>query len=204
VPDGLQQIVDWMMAKQPEQRYATPERAAQALAVYLLADSAPAQRLEDAPHMRSFLTWLETSEASEAVTVMAPEDRAAAAAPPVSTPQPAGEAPGAAVTDANKPSIVETTEPAAAEAATRAAKRTKKPGAGETLLAAPYAPPPAASEFDIHSAKTIIAPDAAQPPSKPARRRLGVEPRDWILLGIGAAAMLLFFVVALVIVLLLR
>jgi hypothetical protein len=87
----------------------------------------------------------------------------------------------------------------------RRAKRTKKPGAGETLLAAPYAPPPgAASEFDIHSAKTIIAPDAALPPSKPARRRLGVEPRDWILMGIGAAAMLLFFVVALVIVLLLR
>lgn len=30
VPDGLQQIVNWMMAKDPAQRYATPERAAQA------------------------------------------------------------------------------------------------------------------------------------------------------------------------------
>src|SRR5262249_16783918 len=29
VPDGLQQIVNWMLAKDPNQRYPTPERAAQ-------------------------------------------------------------------------------------------------------------------------------------------------------------------------------
>ena len=37
VPDGLQQIVNWMMAKDPGQRYPTPERAAQALQVFLAA-----------------------------------------------------------------------------------------------------------------------------------------------------------------------
>src|SRR5262249_47045714 len=37
VPDGLQQIVNWMLAKDPGQRYPTPERAAQALQVFLAA-----------------------------------------------------------------------------------------------------------------------------------------------------------------------
>src|SRR5207248_4401163 len=37
VPDGLQQIVDWMMAKDPAQRYPTPDRAVQALRVFLAA-----------------------------------------------------------------------------------------------------------------------------------------------------------------------
>src|SRR5207253_4580653 len=37
VPDGLQQIVNWMMAKDPAGRYLTPERAAQALQVFLAA-----------------------------------------------------------------------------------------------------------------------------------------------------------------------
>jgi serine/threonine protein kinase len=37
LPDGLQQVIDWMTAKDPEQRYATPSRAAQALSFFLLA-----------------------------------------------------------------------------------------------------------------------------------------------------------------------
>lgn len=37
VPDGLQQILDWMMAKEPSQRYQTPGRAAQALLAFLLS-----------------------------------------------------------------------------------------------------------------------------------------------------------------------
>jgi serine/threonine protein kinase len=44
VPDGLQQIVNWMMAKDPARRYPTPERAAQAMQVFLAseADQTPA------------------------------------------------------------------------------------------------------------------------------------------------------------------
>jgi serine/threonine protein kinase len=37
VPDGLQQILDWMMAKDPSRRYQTPGRAAQALLTFLLS-----------------------------------------------------------------------------------------------------------------------------------------------------------------------
>src|SRR5262249_33819319 len=40
VPDGLQNVLNWMMAKDPAQRYPTPERVAQALQV-LLAERPP-------------------------------------------------------------------------------------------------------------------------------------------------------------------
>jgi serine/threonine-protein kinase len=35
VPDGLQQVVNFLLAKDPAQRYATPERAAKALQIFL-------------------------------------------------------------------------------------------------------------------------------------------------------------------------
>jgi serine/threonine protein kinase len=41
VPDGLQQIIDGMLAKDPAQRYATPEQVVQALDAFLLAGSPP-------------------------------------------------------------------------------------------------------------------------------------------------------------------
>ena len=39
IPDGLQQILNYMIAKAPAQRYPSPERAAQALRMFLMADS---------------------------------------------------------------------------------------------------------------------------------------------------------------------
>jgi serine/threonine protein kinase len=64
VPDGLQQIVNWMLAKDPAQRYATPGRAAQALQVFLVGGNAPATEESDA-RLRSYLTWLETESNGE-------------------------------------------------------------------------------------------------------------------------------------------
>ncbi len=60
IPEGLEQIVAWMMAKQPEQRYPTPARAAQALEVLLLMGNEPAA--EEPPQMKKFLTWLEMAD----------------------------------------------------------------------------------------------------------------------------------------------
>jgi serine/threonine protein kinase len=60
VPDGLQQIVNWMLAKVPGQRYPTPDRAAQALQVFLAAGVETLPAPEADPRMRSYLTWLET------------------------------------------------------------------------------------------------------------------------------------------------
>jgi serine/threonine protein kinase len=65
VPDGLQQIVNWMMAKDPAQRYPTPQRAAQALQVFLIAGSELPPREVNAP-MRAYLTWLESTHGEEA------------------------------------------------------------------------------------------------------------------------------------------
>jgi serine/threonine protein kinase len=47
IPDGLQQVVNWMLAKDPAQRYPTPQRAAQALQVFLTdQEEAPAQTVK--------------------------------------------------------------------------------------------------------------------------------------------------------------
>lgn len=59
VPDGLQQIINWMLAKDPANRYATPGRAGQALQVFLVAGAEPTPAEHD-PKLRSYLTWLET------------------------------------------------------------------------------------------------------------------------------------------------
>ncbi len=65
VPDGLQQIVNWMLAKDPNGRYPTPDRAAQALQVFLAAGAEPLHAPESDPQMRSYLTWLQTEDGKE-------------------------------------------------------------------------------------------------------------------------------------------
>jgi serine/threonine protein kinase len=81
VPDGLQQVLNWMMAKEPAQRYATPERAAQALQAFLTT-GAEARPIDEVPQMRRYLTWLETGDQGAAAP-------AAAAAPPAADQRPA-------------------------------------------------------------------------------------------------------------------
>ncbi len=68
VPEGLEQILGWMLAKDPAQRYPTPDRAAQALQVFLLA-GAEVHNLEAEPQMRSYLQWLDTQGGAEAIDV---------------------------------------------------------------------------------------------------------------------------------------
>src|SRR5207248_2930082 len=76
VPDGLQQIVSWMLAKDPAGRYPTPERAAQALQVFLAAGTVPAAALESEPGMRSYLTWLEVELDKDGPAARAPQPAA--------------------------------------------------------------------------------------------------------------------------------
>ncbi len=86
VPDGLQQIVNWMMAKDPAQRYATPQRAAQALQVFLAAGSVPARREVSAQH-RAYLEWLKATQAREqAVPLATPVEPSRPSAVPVAVP----------------------------------------------------------------------------------------------------------------------
>jgi serine/threonine protein kinase len=71
VPDALQQVVDGMLAKDPAQRYPTPERAAQALQAVLTRPERP-QTVETDPQMQSYLEWLEAGNAEEEVDLGAP------------------------------------------------------------------------------------------------------------------------------------
>jgi len=81
VPDGLQQIVDWMLAKDPGQRYPTPERAAQALQVFLAAGSDPAAAVQqDDERLSKYLVWLEGHNSGSAAMEPAAAARAAVSA----------------------------------------------------------------------------------------------------------------------------
>ncbi len=59
-PEGLQQVLNWMLAKDPAKRYPTPERAAQALQAFQVPGAEPARMSEEGPHLGRFLTWLES------------------------------------------------------------------------------------------------------------------------------------------------
>lgn len=65
VPDGLNQIIQYMLAKEPKDRYQTPERCAQALAVFLNAGPfvAPAN-VEVENRLKRYMTWLEMEKTS--------------------------------------------------------------------------------------------------------------------------------------------
>jgi len=92
VPDGLQQIVSWMMAKDPGKRYPTPERAAQALQVFLAAEATPIASLEADANMRSFLTWLEKDDEVGAKAAAAPSPPKAAPVAQAVAPKPTAAA----------------------------------------------------------------------------------------------------------------
>jgi serine/threonine protein kinase len=173
VPDGLQQILNWMIAKDASQRYPTPERAAQALQVFLAAGSAPAKSLEAEPQMRKYLTWLETSgEAGDAsqsgsgkAAVTGKSASPPAAAPPKTPPalkNPPLRTPPTPVPPARKH---------------HAKKQKRKHLAGRA--GSPM-------DFDVELVPATISRREAGPP-----QRRGLTRRDWLLLGIGAGAVVI-------------
>jgi eukaryotic-like serine/threonine-protein kinase len=89
VPDGLQQIVNWMLAKDPGGRYPTPERAAQALEVFLAAGAETHQAPEADLSMVTYLSWLqEEGDKNPAPAATVP----VIDLPPVPTARPTNEA----------------------------------------------------------------------------------------------------------------
>lgn len=81
VPDGLQQIVNWMLAKDPAQRYPTPDRAAQALQVFLASGQEAV--LEAEPQMPAYIEWVDLNpEEGIVLTPVTGEGAAVAVAPP--------------------------------------------------------------------------------------------------------------------------
>jgi eukaryotic-like serine/threonine-protein kinase len=166
VPDGLQQIVNWMLAKDPAGRYPTPDRAAQALRVFLAAGSEPARGPEADPKMRSFLTWLEVEDGKA---------RQAAPVAPVAKLVPAAAPPPAKV---------------APEKAARANKPERpRHGPGKRRRKTRHHPPPApvapvAAPAEVNVELVPLPPPTAQP--APVGLRLGR--RDFLFFTVGAAA----------------
>lgn len=173
VPDGLQQILNWMMAKDPAQRYPTPERAAQALQVFLAAGTAPAVSAEVEPQMASFLSWLEANNGAAF----------------------ANPAAGAPVANASGPATMRIRGPSHAKRAGRkhrSKKHKRKPPVG-----LPAAPPGSGGAPGVDPALGIdveLVPVSLPRKKKSRRKELpafaGLTRRDFMLLGIGAGAII--------------
>jgi serine/threonine protein kinase len=190
VPDGLQQIVDWMMAKKPQERYPTPARAAQALEMFLLADSEPARPIDEAPQMRSFLTWLEKGQG--AIEDAATLDMSQVS--PGSPPQPSEAAPPAETTANDAGNQSAPASPATPKA--RRGDKPRRPPRGET--AAATMPASNVPGDETWPAVELVP---AQAPSLVNPVRGNLSPRAWLLIGISSGAALMLAMVALVLVL---
>ncbi len=183
VPEGLQQIVNWMMAKKPEQRYPTPARAAQALEMFLLVESEQAKQAEEeAPQLKKYLTWLEIDkdppepEVTQAMPMTYPTAR------PVGKPKSSPEAPAAKPRVENK--RTDPAVPLALDVTSRPeARKPKKERSSDKIpvgkLAAPLLVP--ADAIDVE-----LVPLGGLPKSPREVTR-----RDWIMAGVGAGAALL-------------
>ncbi|MGE3805712.1 MAG: protein kinase [Gemmataceae bacterium] len=65
LPEDLQQFLDIMLAKDPAQRYQTPEQAAEVLGSYLRSQTASLQIPESPALLPSYRTWLDSTAALE-------------------------------------------------------------------------------------------------------------------------------------------
>jgi hypothetical protein len=174
----LQQIVSWMMAKDPAKRYPTPERAAQALQVFLAAEAAPLANPEAEARMRSFLTWLEMGDESKSATPPkaappAPAPAAKPVAPAVALPVAAVAAPPA---PSPAPPVARPPKPDK-----HPPKKPKRQEAPAPAVAAPVATE-AASAFDVE----------LLPPTRAAAQTglAGLSRRDFVFMSVGAGSVL--------------
>ena len=179
VPEGLQQVMNWMMAKEPNQRYPTPARAAQAMQMFLL--QTPEISPTTAP-LPGFVQYLQTTGPAETTRPTGPA--------PVPPP-----APGTAIPTGRL-------EP---DSRRKSAERKKDGSASRPklpALAAPEVAPPTADdgEYDVEIV-TVAPPEFMPPPTSapPApktkdpdepRGLLDLDRRDYIMASIGGGIVL--------------
>jgi eukaryotic-like serine/threonine-protein kinase len=210
IPEGLAQIVNWMMAKQATQRYPTPARAAQAMDAFLMVTSESARPAEESPQLRKYLTWLEMADKpgdDVDATIPPPPHIPIPAVKPASSPSvpvapaKAGSNPNlpvasaAPVKSASNPNL-----PVAAPAKRKKRTGVKLPAAAPIPAAAPTAPAiplpaaavsaPAPETFDV---ELIDAPAPLTAPAALTPKGLQqLSKRELIMLGAGAGVMLVF------------
>jgi serine/threonine protein kinase len=157
IPEGLQQIINWMMAKEPAGRYATPGRAAQTLETYLVAGEAPLSSPDLDPEMQPYLRQVEQEDSQ-----------------PSEIPLPVGNKPSThtmpvAAVPPNKPSSGSV--PVAAPTPHRAKHRPKK--RGKKKRPAPPVVPPVSDEAPSYNVELVpYQPPRPAPPGTLTRRDL--------------------------------
>ncbi len=193
IPEGLSQIVNWMMAKQAEHRYPTPGRAAQALDAFLMVTSESVKPAEESPQLRKYLTWLETSERADADQTIPPPENMPSPLPrsvsspkiPVAAPKPKSSQnipaakPAAPERKRKKRTGVKMPEAPQAEAIPTAA-----PAAAVAAPAALPAAPLSPDQFDV---------ELVEEPAPPAAKGFRLSKRDLLLLGVGVGVMVVLF-----------
>jgi serine/threonine protein kinase len=202
VPEPLSQIVNWMLAKQPAERYPTPARAAQALDVFLMVTSEPAKAAEETPQLRKYLTWLELSDKSDTDTDKTIPPPGIPSAPPAK-PAPSGNVPAAPAKAPASPNI-----PVASPKPARPQKRKKRTGvkvptadpiptgatarrAAGPVHAAPVLAAPAAPILEADIPTDQLDVELIDVPEPLARKGFRPTLRDALMIGVGVGLMLI-------------
>jgi serine/threonine protein kinase len=169
VPDGLQQALNLMLAKDPAQRFPTPERALQALQVLMVREQEPARRSKVEGQMPAYEKWLEAHPSqNEVVAVahptipLAPAADSAQPAPPPRDPAP----------------IAAATRERSAGPPQAARSRTSK------------SPPEAEAGFAAAEVE-LVPVDLSKQTTRGEPKPFELTRRDYVLLAIGAVGVLL-------------
>jgi serine/threonine protein kinase len=181
LPGGLQQVVDWMLAKEPSQRYATPGRAAKALEVFLIdrvAESEPGPE----PQMQAYLESIDAA-------VITPTQRMAT--PPAARASPRGEPPMPVQAPA---------KPASPSTKARRPAAPSLPPATKPRMKVATQPPigePPGSPDDRDTADVELVPAIPYQPFAQGETGLRLSRRDFAMLGLGAGSALTAVVIGL-------
>ncbi len=204
VPAGLQSILDSMLAKFPDDRYATPEVAANALKPFLGSSGVEPVA---APLVPAFKEWLETESHLEMPKILPP----APAVP--SKPSPPGQVAGPVKPGTTQsPALAMTSSPAKDSGTVRSVgskpipanpQRAVPVNPGRPVPVAPARPPgsPRPAPMEEVDVELVLEPlPALLPPQivqqvqfvkvKDDRPLWEFDRRDWIMLAAGAAGVL--------------
>ena len=191
VPEGLQAVLNTMMAKDPDHRYQTPAEAAQALRVFL--PNQPTAAVVSGKFMDSYLNWLKTSETDEAPTMDLPTSGGGASAKAASASMSGVLRKGPAA----PPATAATTKPAETQTnPARSGRLVTGRSAGASGVLAkkaglpppPPVQPPPLREDEIDVELIAMPVPSSEPPAPVERELTDLDRRDVIMLSAGGGA----------------
>jgi serine/threonine protein kinase len=190
IPDGLQQIVNWMLAKDLAGRYPTPARAAQALEVFLAAGTGPLSSPDLDPAMEPFLHWLEAENIEGAASPVPAPPSALAPAPPPAPGKPSSPSIPVSSPGSRKPPpptvpVSPVLLPEKPKTSSGDEKRRSKKKGGPSPVASAAAPPAEALTFDVELVPVLQAGKRKQP--------AGLTRRDFLMFFAGVVSVIIAY-----------